>query len=144
MNTLAFPDPPNSSLMITGSPHLSNIIYEGDNLTLSCTVNGGKPVNATVITFGCPNKTDTPDSFNSSSITSSLMFLPVKPENHGSCVCNSRWKESNWYDKTVSWNITVYCELHTVSTFIAFTVYCDVFPLICRFPRFNNIRCFRH
>lgn len=109
---LAFPDPPNSSPVITVSPSLADIVYEGDNITVRCTVSGGKPVNATVIMLACPYKTHmTPGSSDSSSISSSLMFLPVRSENHGRCACNAKWKRSDWYNKTVSWNLTVYCEL---------------------------------
>ncbi|XP_025102205.1 uncharacterized protein LOC112568894 isoform X2 [Pomacea canaliculata] len=101
--------PPNSSPVITVSPSFADIAYEGDNITVRCTVSGGKPVTATVITLACPYKTDmTPGNSDSSSISSSLMFLPVRSENHGRCVCNAKWKRSDWYNKTVSWNLTVY------------------------------------
>lgn len=112
---ICFLDPPTSSPVITGSENLTDDqpVYEGDNVTLSCTVSGGKPVNATVITFTCPNKNDMADSsFDSFNITSSLVFLPVSSDNHGICQCYARWKNTDWYNKTALWNLRVYSELH--------------------------------
>ncbi|XP_025102194.1 uncharacterized protein LOC112568893 isoform X2 [Pomacea canaliculata] len=109
--TLALNYPPTSPPVITGNPtlHEGQPVYEGDSLTLTCTVRGGKPSNATVITFTCPNRTDTPDSsFNSSSVTSSLTFDPVTSYNHGNCSCTAAWKSYDWYKQKSNWNIDVY------------------------------------
>lgn len=127
-----FPDPPTLSPAITANPELPDTqpVYQGDNMTLRCTVSGGKPVNATVIMFTCPGKTDTSVvSMDTSSITSSLMFLPVSSDNHGRCVCTARWKKTDWYNQTVSWNINVYSKLW----FLCVVFTCVCVSLICGF-----------
>lgn len=110
-------DPPTSPPVITGNPtlHEGQPVYEGDSFALTCTVRGGKPSNATVITFTCPNRTDTPDSsFNSSSVTSSLTFDPVTSYNHGNCSCTAAWKSYDWYRQKANWIINVYSEFHYI------------------------------
>lgn len=102
---------------IIGNPNVNDAqpVYEGDKISLMCIVRGGKPANATVIKFTCPNKTDTPDSsLDTFSITSSLTFESVSSSNHGNCTCSAQWKNYDWYSKKASWALNVYSELDII------------------------------
>lgn len=121
-----FSDPPTLPPAITANPELPDTqpVYQGDNMTLRCTVSGGKPVNATVIAFTCPGKTDmSVVTIGTSNITSSLMILPVSSDNHGRCVCSARWKKTDWYNQTISWNINVYSKLWFIACLFVYVFF---------------------
>lgn len=100
-------DPPTSPPVITttSTPSSSDgSLYQGDAVTLTCTVSGGKPVSVTSVTFQCPsrNKTDQPDSTVSGGVSSSVTFPSLTDGDPSDvCTCSARWKTyTDWYTHT--------------------------------------------
>lgn len=103
-------DPPASPPVISLEPtlSLSEPVYQGDNFTVTCTVNGGKPVSATNVSFMCPHMADTTDITGTTMVNSSLRFYSVSPDNQGNCTCSAKWKNTSWYTQTAVWSLIVY------------------------------------
>lgn len=107
-----FADPPGKAPVISTQPSLnpSQPVYKGDNFTLTCTVHGGKPVNATRVTFACPHMIDMGDIIGTTEVNSSLTFFSVSSDNQGNCSCSAMWKNTTWYTQTAEWTLIVYSE----------------------------------
>ena len=104
------PDPPISPPVIHNSTS-QGFVYQGDPLTLTCTVTGGKPVSNTSVTFVCPGKTDTSDVTSTTDVSSSVTYSAVEASDNGAvCTCSAQWKSYDWYTLTASTSINVYCE----------------------------------
>ncbi|PVD27794.1 hypothetical protein C0Q70_12967 [Pomacea canaliculata] len=102
--------PPGNAPVISTEPSLnpSQPVYKGDNFTLTCTVHGGKPVNATRVTFACPHMIDMGDIIGTTEVNSSLTFFSVSSDNQGNCSCSAMWKNTTWYTQTAEWTLIVY------------------------------------
>ncbi|XP_025102761.1 uncharacterized protein LOC112569243 isoform X2 [Pomacea canaliculata] len=102
--------PPGKAPVISTQPSLnpSQPVYKGDNFTLTCTVHGGKPVNATRVTFTCPHMIDMGDIIGRTEVNSSLTFFSVSSDNRGNCSCSAVWKNTTWYTQTAEWTLIVY------------------------------------
>ncbi|XP_025101048.1 uncharacterized protein LOC112568136 isoform X2 [Pomacea canaliculata] len=102
-NTCQNPYPPTSPPIIKGN---ENILILGENKTLTCTVNGGKPLVSSVI-FVCGNKTGTPDFGDDESVSSSINFHVQVHHHFTSCQCSAIWqrKPELYLDKSF---ITLY------------------------------------
>ena len=103
-------DPPTDPPVIHSSSSES-FVYQGDPLTLTCSVRGGKPVTDTSVTFDCPNKPDMTDVEGTTEVSSSLVFDPVTVSDNGRvCTCRPQWKTYDWYTPQKQTTVTVYCE----------------------------------
>ena len=100
-------DPPTSSPVIT-SNQSGDHLYQGDTVTLTCSVTGGKPPNATSVTFSCPNKPDEEDNMGSTGVSSSVTFNPLSDNDHNAvCRCSTRWRQTDWYNMVTSTTLYV-------------------------------------
>ena len=103
-------DPPTDPPVIHSSSSES-FVSQGDPLTLTCSVRGGKPVTETSVTFDCPNKPDMTDVEGTTEVSSSLVFDPVAVSDNGRvCTCRPQWKTYDWYTPQKQTTVTVYCE----------------------------------
>ncbi|KAL8611566.1 hypothetical protein ACOMHN_061827 [Nucella lapillus] len=81
------------------------VLYEGDNLTLTCAVTGGDP-KVTSVTLTCPGRSKKKTTNGQSS---SLEFSPLSSSDHNlTCVCTGQWDRESHYTLTDSRTLTVY------------------------------------
>ncbi|KAL8608865.1 hypothetical protein ACOMHN_063940 [Nucella lapillus] len=103
--TLDIKYPPLSAPQIGGYIN-GQVLYEGDNLTLTCAVAGGDP-QVTSVTLACRSKQKTTNGQSSS-----LEFSPLSSSDHNlTCVCSGQWARESDYTLTDSRTLTVYCEM---------------------------------
>ena len=100
-------DQPKGSPTITQTP--VGPIIEGNNVTLTCTIQGGNPV--ATITWSCDGGTQITPTGSSSTIEaiSSVELVTSKNKNGEKCTCTGRhllWSE----DQTKQHTIIVYCK----------------------------------
>ncbi|XP_070202593.1 uncharacterized protein [Littorina saxatilis] len=88
--------PPQSAPLIESS--LTTRV--GDRLTMTCTVDGGKPP-VTSVNFSCPGHPDvTPDISGPQSLTSVLNFPLSSADDSILCSCSAQWKTGEMYSLT--------------------------------------------
>ena len=96
-------DPPSTDPEITNTSTPSSSgghLYQGDRVTLTCTVTGGKPLSATTVAFTCPGKQDSQDTEGSTGVSSSVTLDPLTDADHGGeCTCSTRWRQTDWYSR---------------------------------------------
>ena len=97
-------DPPTTDpvITITSTPPSSSNghLYQGDRVTLTCTVTGGKPLSATTLTFTCPGKQDAQDTEGSAGVSSSVTIESLTNGDHDTvCTYSSKWKQTDWYNR---------------------------------------------
>lgn len=98
-----------SSISIPSSDDGS--LYEGDSLTLTCEVSGGKPVNATVLVFTCGNKENVENNSDKNTVRSQIRIQSLSMVNQGEvCSCTTRWKSTNWYTRTSTKMLSIICK----------------------------------
>ena len=103
-------DPPTSNPVITDNSTDSHL-YQGDTLTLTCSVTGGKPFSASSVTFTCPGKQDGQDNVGSSGVSSSVIFDSLSGNDHDKqCTCITQWKQTNWYNRNVNTTLHINSE----------------------------------
>ena len=109
-----FVDPPTTDpvITITSTPSSSEgRLYQGDRVTLTCTVTGGKPLSATTVTFTCPGKQVSQDTEGSTGVSSSVTFDSLTNGDHNRvCTCSSKWKQTDWYNRNNSTRLFVNSE----------------------------------
>ena len=103
-------DPPSSPPTISSNNGGKPILL-GSYLSLTCSVEGGKPL-VDSVDFSClPHTADNrSDMRNNSlgSVSSSVSFDHVTASHNGTvCVCSAVWQETRWYTLTEFYNITV-------------------------------------
>ncbi|XP_076456068.1 low-density lipoprotein receptor-related protein 6-like [Babylonia areolata] len=89
--------PPQEAPTING--HSKGKVYqEGQSLTMTCSVHGGKPLVASVF-FSCGVHEDTsPDVFSKTEVHSILSIKPLTVSDDGkTCFCTATWKDTDWY-----------------------------------------------
>ncbi|KAL8588605.1 hypothetical protein ACOMHN_034059 [Nucella lapillus] len=103
--------PPPSAPQISGYIN-GHILYQGDNLTLTCAVTGGDP-QVTSVTLTCLGSSKQKSTDGQSS---SLEFSPLSSSDHNlTCVCSGQWAMQGYYTRTDSRNLTVYSPPSTLS-----------------------------
>ncbi|KAL8608863.1 hypothetical protein ACOMHN_063938 [Nucella lapillus] len=106
--TLDIKYPPLSASQIGGYIN-GQVLYEGDNLTLTCAVAGGDP-QVTSVTLACRSKQKTTNGQSSS-----LEFSPLSSSDHNlTCVCSGQWARESDYTLTDSRTLTVYFPVRSV------------------------------
>ncbi|KAL8566047.1 hypothetical protein ACOMHN_036206 [Nucella lapillus] len=106
--TLDIKYPPLSAPQIGGYIN-AQVLYEGDNLTLTCAVAGGDP-QVTSVTLACRSKQKTTNGQSSS-----LEFSPLSSSDHNlTCVCSGQWARESDYTLTDSRTLTVYFPVRSV------------------------------
>ncbi|KAL8566437.1 hypothetical protein ACOMHN_015073 [Nucella lapillus] len=102
--TLDIKYPPPSVPQISGYVN-GHILYQGDNLILTCAVTGGDP-QVTSVTLACPGRSKQKTTNGQSS---SLEFSPLSSSDHNlTCVCSGQWAMQGYYTLTDSRTLTVY------------------------------------
>lgn len=98
-------DPPSSPPVIYGYDD-DEILQSGSVLTMTCVVQGGKPL-VTSIFFYCLGHSDVKrDIFRKTEAQSILIINPIKASDNGStCFCSAKWKNSDMYSLKV--NVTL-------------------------------------
>ncbi|XP_070182667.1 nephrin-like [Littorina saxatilis] len=102
--TLNLKYPPPSPPQIIGYVN-NSILYQGDNLTLTCSVTGGDP-GVTSVTLTCPDQHE-----NSTHLgQSSSLVIPSLGNNHNNlkCTCSGQWARPSYYTLTDSRTLRVY------------------------------------
>ncbi|KAL8608866.1 hypothetical protein ACOMHN_063941 [Nucella lapillus] len=95
--------PPPSDPQISGYVN-GQVLYEGDNLTLTCAVTGGDP-QVTSVTLTCQGRSKKKITNGQSS---SLEFSPLSSSDHNlTCVCSGQWAMQGYYNLTDSRTLTV-------------------------------------
>ncbi|KAL8588595.1 hypothetical protein ACOMHN_034049 [Nucella lapillus] len=103
--TLDIKYPPPSAPKISGYIN-GHILYQGDNLTLTCAVTGGDP-QVTSVTLACPGRSMQKTTNGQSS---SLEFSTLSSSDHNlTCVSSGQWARESYYTLTDSRTLTVYC-----------------------------------
>ena len=98
-------DPPHEAPQITGYTS-TTILYEGDPLTLTCTVAGGDPAIASVTLTCGGNYHNT-----STGQQSMLQVTSLQSSDQGAlCSCSGQWIKPNHYNLTDNVTFTVFCE----------------------------------
>ncbi|KAL8608864.1 hypothetical protein ACOMHN_063939 [Nucella lapillus] len=96
-------DPPPSDPQISGYVN-GQVLYEGDNLTLTCAVTGGDP-QVTSVTLTCQGRSKKKITNGQSS---SLEFSSLSSSDHNlTCVCSGQWAMQGYYNLTDSRTLTV-------------------------------------
>ncbi|XP_025101042.1 uncharacterized protein LOC112568135 isoform X3 [Pomacea canaliculata] len=88
------PSPPN----ITGYKE-GSVLTEGEQITLKCTVHGGKP-KVTSVTFYCGDGRDSTDVFGDEFVTSSVVITVQTKHNNTVCKCSATWTQHQMYRDT--------------------------------------------
>ncbi|XP_070174673.1 low-density lipoprotein receptor-related protein 4-like isoform X2 [Littorina saxatilis] len=99
--------PPPSAPVITG--YNSGVLNQpGDNLTLTCTVSGGKPLVRHVV-FECPDYPDNEaDVFGAKDVHSVLDIGPLRAKDNGrTCECYATWTHPAFYNQGSSVTLRV-------------------------------------
>ncbi|XP_076447106.1 uncharacterized protein LOC143284291 [Babylonia areolata] len=89
--------PPQEAPTING--HSDDTVYQqGDSLTMTCYVHGGKPIVSSVH-FTCGAHEDTtPDIVGTTEVHSLLSIAPLTTEDDGkTCFCTAKWQDTDWY-----------------------------------------------
>ncbi|XP_076456132.1 uncharacterized protein LOC143290510 isoform X2 [Babylonia areolata] len=89
--------PPQEAPTING--HSEDTVYQqGDSLTMTCSVHGGKPL-VTSVYFTCGTHEDTtPDIFSTTEVHSLLSITALTVEDDGkTCFCTAKWEDTDWY-----------------------------------------------
>ncbi|XP_076454328.1 uncharacterized protein LOC143289237 isoform X2 [Babylonia areolata] len=89
--------PPQEAPTING--HSEDTVYQqGDSLTMTCSVHGGKPIVSSVY-FTCGAHEDTtPDIVGKIEVHSLLSIAPLTTEDDGkTCFCTAKWQDTDWY-----------------------------------------------
>ncbi|XP_076456135.1 uncharacterized protein LOC143290513 isoform X2 [Babylonia areolata] len=89
--------PPQEAPTING--HSEDTVYQqGDSLTMTCSVHGGKPL-VTSVYFTCGTHEDTtPDIFSTTEVHSLLSIAALTVEDDGkTCFCTAKWEDTDWY-----------------------------------------------
>ncbi|XP_070181137.1 uncharacterized protein [Littorina saxatilis] len=99
--------PPHTTPFINGYTK-GEVLKAGNDLRVTCSVHGGKPLVKNVI-FSCDGHPDTaPDITSQIEVLSVLQFKPVTMEDDGKrCVCTAEWKNTDWYRLSVTTILTV-------------------------------------
>ncbi|KAL8574723.1 hypothetical protein ACOMHN_023928 [Nucella lapillus] len=109
--TLDIKYPPPSAPQISGYVN-GHILYQGDNLILTCAVTGGDP-QVTSVTLACPGRSKQKTTNGQSS---RLEFSPLSSSDHNlTCMCSGQWAMQGYYNLTDSRNLTVYSPPSTPS-----------------------------
>ncbi|KAK7092478.1 hypothetical protein V1264_008216 [Littorina saxatilis] len=93
--------PPQTPPVINGYKK-GDVLQAGDDLRLTCSVLGGKPLVKNVI-LSCDGHPDTaPDIAGQTEVHSVLEFKSVRVEDNGKrCICTAEWKDTDWYRLSV-------------------------------------------
>ncbi|XP_070182828.1 nephrin-like, partial [Littorina saxatilis] len=101
--TLRINYPPSNAPEITGYTE-GEIVFAGQNKSMTCTVSGGNPA-VSAVTFTCDSQGQ-----EVSGASSTLSITASRDYNGRRCSCSARWKnkDTSWYPFTAGVNITVY------------------------------------
>ena len=130
-------DEPTTSPTITPTP--GGPIIEGNNVTLTCTIQGGNPV--ATIRWSCDGDTQiTPTGSPSTVDAISSVELVTSKDNNGQ-ICTCRGRHFLWTnDKTKQHNITVYCKYEIVCNMVSWVYVTDgVWKLYAHISSKENI-----
>ncbi|XP_070174698.1 uncharacterized protein [Littorina saxatilis] len=99
--------PPQTPPVINGYKK-GDVLQAGDDLRLTCSVLGGKPLVKNVI-LSCDGHPDTaPDIAGQTEVHSVLEFKSVRVEDNGKrCICTAEWKDTDWYRLSVTTTLIV-------------------------------------
>ncbi|XP_070174699.1 uncharacterized protein [Littorina saxatilis] len=99
--------PPQTPPVINGYKK-GDVLQAGDDLRMTCSVQGGKPLVKNVI-FSCDGHPDTaPDIAGQTEVHSVLEFKLLTVEDNGKrCICTAEWKDTDWYRLSVTTTLIV-------------------------------------